>query len=89
MSGETGDDQPAEIDGEYRCEEKRKQKALDSKHTAPKLTDQLLTKDLRSQPLHRVLQVRRSPTESIANSYQLTSTNALGSRSSLTSSVVS
>jgi hypothetical protein len=36
----SGDAQPAEIDGEYRCEEKRKQKALDSKHTAPKLTTQ-------------------------------------------------
>jgi hypothetical protein len=44
MSGETGDDQPAEIDGEYHCKEKRKQKTLDSKHTAPKLTDQLLAK---------------------------------------------
>jgi hypothetical protein len=40
----SGDAQPAEIDGEYRCEEKRKQKVLDSKHTAPKLTAQLLVK---------------------------------------------
>jgi hypothetical protein len=40
----SGDAQPAEIDGEYRCEEKRKQKTLDSKHTASKLTAQLLTK---------------------------------------------
>jgi hypothetical protein len=40
----SGDAQPAEIDGEYHCEEKRNQKTLDSKHTAPKLTAQLLTK---------------------------------------------
>jgi hypothetical protein len=39
-----GDAQPAEIDGAYHCEEKRKQKALDTKHTVPKLTDQLLSK---------------------------------------------
>ncbi len=39
----SGDAQPAEIDGEYRFEEKRKQKALDS-HSAPKLTAQLLAK---------------------------------------------
>ncbi len=40
----SADAQPAEIDGEYRCEEKRKQQVLDSKHTVPKLTAQLLTK---------------------------------------------
>jgi hypothetical protein len=40
----SGDAKPAEIDGEYRCEEKRKQKTLDSKHTAPKFTSQLLVK---------------------------------------------
>jgi hypothetical protein len=40
----SGDAQPAEIDGEYRCEEKRKEKTLDSKHTAPKLTSQVLAK---------------------------------------------
>jgi hypothetical protein len=40
----TGDTQPAEIDGEYRREKKRKQKTLDSKHTASKLTTQLLAK---------------------------------------------
>ena len=41
----SGDDQPVEIDGEYRHEEKSKDKTLDSKHTAPKFTTQLLTKD--------------------------------------------
>jgi hypothetical protein len=41
----SGDDQPVEIDGEYRREENRKHKVLDSKHTAPKFTTQLLTKD--------------------------------------------
>ena len=40
----SGDAQPAEIDGEYRFEENRKQKALDS-HSEPKLTVQLLAKD--------------------------------------------
>jgi hypothetical protein len=40
----SADAQPAEIDGEYRCEENRKQKDLDSKHTVPKLTAQLLAK---------------------------------------------
>jgi hypothetical protein len=41
----SGDAQPAEIDGEYRREEKRKEKNLDSKHTVPKITTQLLAKD--------------------------------------------
>jgi hypothetical protein len=41
----SGDAQPAEIDGEYRFKEKRKQKALDSKHSVTKLTAQLLAKD--------------------------------------------
>jgi hypothetical protein len=41
----SGDAQPAEIDGEYRFEENREQKVLDSKHSVSKFTSQLLAKD--------------------------------------------
>jgi hypothetical protein len=64
----SADAQPAEIDGEYRCEENRKQKDLDSKHTVPKLTAQLLNKSYGATSPPGT----SSPTESIANSYQLT-----------------
>ena len=36
--------QAAEIEGEYHREEKREQKVMDSKHTEPKISAQLLTK---------------------------------------------
>jgi len=36
--------QAVEVEGEYRREEKREQRAMDSKHTAPKISAQLLAK---------------------------------------------
>jgi hypothetical protein len=40
----SGNAQPIEIDAEHRREQNRKKKVLDSKHTAAKLTTQLLAK---------------------------------------------